>query len=571
MPKRCAAPQRSPLKWLRRRAGLCLVLLLVAACLAGVDEAHAQNRAIQSVIVEQNRVIQEFRPPLEMQRRIALSVPLERRSLVDLPEAAFRLTRVEISGAEFLTRDDLAPLWQPLLEQNIGRRDIEALIESIERYYRESDVYARALVTSWNTDNGVLSIEVFEGYLEEVRIESEIPDITERLQPYIDRMVGQVPLRVSQLERQLLLIADLEGIDVDALLEQVPERVGAGRLTLVISRIPSSAVTQLDNLTNEDSGPLQLTLVGTGLNLLDQFEQSMLVGVVNPITPRRFRLGQFTQSYPLGTHGLSAGYSLTYVRSAPGGDARKQDLQVDSRVGTLWLKYPFLRRIQHNLIGQVELTGQNDNIRAGSLEVVDDRKRWLSVSASYDRSLTRGGLLARLNVSQGLNALGATAADDPMSARFKGRPDFSLVSSDLNISHGLTDTLRADFGARGQVALTRLPSAARLSVGSDSLGRGFAAASLSGDSGVTSSLTLVHDLASHSDALSGFSAFAFGDHAWLRNQMDDMDFRSAHVTAVGVGITYQNYLQVGISTPAYSSRHIDDLGTRAFFKLSYQF
>lgn len=550
------------------RAGLFIFGLVMAFPGA---EAQAQSREIRNVIVEQNRVIERFRPPLEMQRRVDLSVPLDRRALVELPEEAFPLHRVEVTGASFLSAQDLSPLWEPLLGRAVGRAEIEELVLSIERFYREQDVYARALVTDWNGVSGLLSLEVFEGYLEEITVESEIPGIAERLRPYLDRIAGQVPLRVSQLERELLLMADLEGIDIEADLQQVPERVGAGRLTLDVPRTGLHAQAQLDNFVASDTGPWQFSAVGSAGDIFGLFEQTTLVGVVNPITPRRFRLGQLNQAFPVGTDGLKLGYTLDYVRAAPGGEARRQDLQIDSTLGSLWAEYPFLRRIEQNVIGRLELAGQNDEVRAGSLKVVEDDQRWLSASLSYDRLLERGAFLSRIGFSQGLAALDATDADDPRAGRQGGRPDFRLISAELHTSYGLAEGWGLQAGAIGQMALNRPPAAARLSIGDENIGRAFTAASLSSDSGFAASLTLRHDLGGEVPELEGFGLFVFGDYAYLHNDPKGTDFRSAHLSAMGVGVTYKNYLQLGLSTPVHSSRKIEDFDTRVFVKLAYGF
>lgn len=550
------------------------VLIAFLSCLlswSSSREAAAQASAIQNVIVEKNRVIERFRPPLEMQQRVSLSVPLDRRSLVDLPARAAPLNSVQISGNSFLTLDQLQPLWADLLGRPTARSEIEELILEIERFYLESDVYARALVTAWQPETGSLTVEIFEGYLEEVTVESDLPDMTDRLRPYIRRMVSQVPLRVSRMERELLLIADLEGFAVDALLEQVPERVGAGRLTLVITPERYTLGTQLDNFTDDDTGPFQLTAYGSTHDLFGLFEQSILVGMVTPLSPRRFRLAQFSQDYPLSTSGLRFGYSLTQVASEPGGEAREIDLEVESSVGTLWFRYPFIRRIHHNLIGQLELSGQNDGVRIGGAHVVDDRKRWIGLTGTYDRILDKGMLLGRLTFKQGIDGLGATAADDLQTGRWKGRPNFRSLEAEAQFHHRLAEGWHLDVGSLGQLALNRLPSAARFSIGGDSIGRSFVAASLSADSGIATTLAVSHELEQSLPALEDFTAFAFADHAWLHNGMDDMEFGSAQLAGLGIGINWRNHVQVGLTTPAFKSDSIETFNTRAFVRLSYQF
>jgi hemolysin activation/secretion protein len=116
-----------------------------------------------------------------------------------------------------------------------------------------------------------------------------------------------IPLRVSLLERYLLLIADLGGYQVDALLEQIPGEVGAGGLTLNLAPAGVGGQVTLDNSGARETGPLQLTGVAFAGDVLGLFEQSTLVGVTNPVDPKEFRLVNFAQDYPVGSDSLFAG------------------------------------------------------------------------------------------------------------------------------------------------------------------------------------------------------------------------------------------------------------------------
>lgn len=556
------------LSFLPVRAVLIGSFLLV---FLSAETAWGQSRQIESLVVDQNRVIERFRRPLEVQPSLDLAVPVERRALVDLPEEPYRLSDVVFSGTKVIPFAELEPLWQGLEGQAVGRRQIEDLIVAIERYYQEQDYFARALVTDWDVETGVLQIRVFDAYIEEIRINSDIPDITRRLQPYLDRISGQVPLRVSKLERDLLLIEDLEGFSIDALLEKVPDNVQAGRLTLQLDPVGPGGRVVLNNSASPDIGPYQaIGYVEVG-DIFQLFEKNALTVVTNPFKPREFVMGQWEQSAPIGTEGLHFGYSLGYVESRPGGEAAKFDIEAKTTLSSFWLEYPFLRRINYNLLGRLDVSTQDDQIWAGSTRIVADRQRWATLSASYDQGFDSSGFLGRVAFSQGLESLGSSDVDAFDVARYGGRPDFSLITAEGYWHQSLDEDWSLEASATGQLAFTRLPEVVRMTLGDDSFARAYSRTSVSGDSGLAGALTLRYSLDNLQDGVKGLSSFAFVDQGYLHNDPIGADFQSAHLGSVGLGLAFRDLASVTLTQPAWSSREIEDRGTQVFFQLQYAF
>lgn len=554
-------------------ASLSLRSVLMASILLffSVDPAQGQSREIQSLVVDGNKVIERFRQPLEAQSRLELAVPVERRALVDLPEEPYRLRRVEFSGTKVIPYSDLDRLWLDLEGQDIGRSQIEDLIVGIERFYYERDYFARALVTEWDVETGVLHIQVFDAYIEEIHVNSDIPDITSRLQPYLDRIAGQVPLRVSRLERDLLLIEDLEGFSIDALLEKVSDNVQAGRLTLQLDPVGPSGRVILNNAVSPDIGPYQVVGHAEVGDVFQLFENSALTLVANPFKPREFLMGQWQQSAPLGTEGLRLGYSLGYLESHPGGEVAAFNIEQKTALSSFWLEYPFLRRIDYNLLGRLDISTQDDRIWAGSTRIITDRQRWATLSASYDRSFDSSAFLGRVAFSQGLESLGSSDVDAVDVARFGGRPDFTLMTAEGHWHQSLDEDWSLEASATGQLAFTRLPQAVRMSLGDDSFARAYSRTSVSGDSGLAGALTLRYSLDGLLDEVKGLSTFAFVDQGYLHNDPIGADFRSAHLGSVGLGVAFRDLASITLTQPAWSSQEIEDRGTQVFFQLQYAF
>ena len=58
-----------------------------------------------------------------------------------------------------------------------------------------------------------------EGYVDEVRLEGEVQGPREQLEAFAERIKAERPLTATALERNLLLIGDLPGVNVQSVLE----------------------------------------------------------------------------------------------------------------------------------------------------------------------------------------------------------------------------------------------------------------------------------------------------------------------------------------------------------------
>jgi len=470
-------------------AGLCMIGILTAVVSA---TASAQSRQIDDVIVDQNQIIERYRNPPEKQGSLSVTVEIDDAVTPEVVGLTVVLQAVTLTGDDLVARSTLEPIWQPYLGARIDNDAMAEITTAIEDAYREADYYARAIVTRINLETGAIEIEVFSGYIKEIIIDSEVGDLHQRLAPYTDKIAAMIPLRVSLLERYLLLIADLGGYQVDALLEQIPGEVGAGRLTLNLVPAGISGQVALDNMGSHETGPLQLTGVASAGDVLGLFEQSTLVGVTNPVDPDEFRLVNFAQDYPVGSDGLFAGYALTGVLVEPGGDLEAFDIEITTLTGAATLQYPFIRRLDHNLIGNMAFNAQNTDVDVAGTPTTVDQARWITLEATYDQEFEALFLRANLSGSHSLSGLGATSGNRVLAGRFGGQPDFRLASGSLELHADIAPRWFATFQAMGQYALDPLPDAVRFGVGGEPFGRAFAGLGIAGDSGFGAAAELEH-------------------------------------------------------------------------------
>src|SRR5690606_17711981 len=133
------------------------------------------------------------------------------------------------------------PAWENELNKTISLSDLYGIAEAIEAIYLKAGYFSDVVVPHQDYESGHITIKVYAPGFEEITVESDIPNIEQRLKPYIDRLMALVPIPVAEVERSLLLISDLGGLTIEGKATR-PQHPGAGgHLHLQVTNTPTTA------------------------------------------------------------------------------------------------------------------------------------------------------------------------------------------------------------------------------------------------------------------------------------------------------------------------------------------
>lgn len=251
----------------------------------------------------------------------------DERERIDFDRAKsirFQLRSLRVDGAQTLPPSVLTPIWHGRIGTEITLADLYRMADAVDAAYLAAGYFSKTVVPVQDYSAGQIRLQVFEGYVDRIEIDSDIPGIETRLAPYLQRILDMLPIRVKAAERELLLMSDLAGLSIEGTFVRPEGATGGGLLRLKIAQDRSEGVIGLDNLGSDTVGPLQMANVVTFNDALRGFETTTLTGVITPQHPDRMSLVQMMQSYPVGSSGLSAGYSLVYLRQHPDGGAARR-------------------------------------------------------------------------------------------------------------------------------------------------------------------------------------------------------------------------------------------------------
>lgn len=399
----------------------------------------------------------------------------------------FTLSAVTLSGNSAMATEDLAPLYQAHVGQEVSLATLYEIAAAITNAYRARGyILSQALVPAQRIVEGRVNIVVVEGRIDRVTVQGD--DSSGRIAAIAQQIADEAPLTGDTMERYLLLIQDLAGVKARAVLSPSQEVQGAADLTLVLERDPIDGFASIDNRGSATTGPYQATL-GVNLNNgLGQDERLSLVVLTAPIDDELY-YGQVKLEQPIGTEGTTVSLSVSKSLTTPGSTLAPFENEGDSISYEVALSHPLIRSRALTLNGEATLSWRDATsdffTSTSPVRVYDDHLRVLRLGLSLDTQDESGGRTsAGVTVSQGLNVAGASEAGDSRLSRGNGDPQFTSIAG--RVSHSLPFGGQFAVKASGQFqyAFDPLLASEEIGFGGTSSGSAFSSSIISGDSGI---------------------------------------------------------------------------------------
>jgi hemolysin activation/secretion protein len=410
---------------------------------------------------------------------------------------------------------------------------VYAVARAIEQIHAENGyLLARVIVPPQQlVDRGPLRLVVVDGFIEEIDVAGVPERARAMVAARIDFVAGRRHIRLSEIERGLLIAGDVPGLRLKSTLVR-GTREGGARLVLEGQHRLLTGSLGRDNRLSDSLGTWQLrgaVAVNSALGIGEQIYGTVGAGAdlnaaINSASPLAVYGGGVV--IPLGPQGvtLNPEYTRSTTRTAlaPG---------VPATLGTferfaLRLRDPVIwtRTASLNVNMSLEYVTQQLGATAFGLGLNSDRYVVLRGGADYAASLPWGaGLQMGAGVSQGLG--GRSEADAVSSglplSRIGAAPDFSRLTANLRVSQPLPWGARLDGIGLAQSSFGRpLFRSEQFALDGLDAVSAFAAGTLSADQGVTVRGELARPFSMRFDAASAtVSPYLFGSagRGWLMN------------------------------------------------------
>lgn len=484
---------------------------------------------------------------------VPLSVPQTAVQLLDeqtapaqAADVTFTFNRLRIEGATAISVEALLNAWPHQVGADIPVSELFSFANEVTRIYSDAG-YALSfgVVPEQRIENGVVTIRVVEGFVESIAFVGDKADelagsaVMLKADEIAQRILGSRPLRTADLERYVLLVNDLPGLEVSTTLAAAPETTGGSTLSIAVRehhRVEAQAgynsflPDSLDNHAVEGWVRANGALTGT-----DQIR----IGAQRSIASDAYWSVSGDASIGLGTEGLKVGATWFYSESDPD-SAFLSSLEYlgETRYASFFATYPVLRSRSRNLIvgASASLSDSESEILAAPLTV--DRLRTLEAFAAFDfADRTQAINYVRLGIEGGFDVFGATG-----NSRANGDVEYAAVTLDAQTDRPLfnvgSGTVAARLMLHGQtvVGSNAVFSAAECTFGGRSFGRGFEPSTLSGDHCLLGAAELRWTRHFDSELTLDFYGFADGGVTAQKGTLEQGELRRRTAASAGLGV-----------------------------------
>jgi hemolysin activation/secretion protein len=456
------------------------------------------------------------------------------------PSVPFQVARIEISGNTRIATETLHALVASGEGQRITLPELAALAARITNYYHARGYpLARAIVPAQTMHDGVVHIEVVEARYGKVSVNNQSSVRSGLLDSTLDELKSGTVVSQAQLDRSLLLLADIPGLQVNARLKPGVE-VGSSDLQVEAR----SAAPVTGNVTVDDSGDRYTgrARVGANVDVLEPLHQGDVLRLSVLSSGSGMNYGRLSYDALLNGEGtrLGAGYSALHYRL--GGNLSDLDAHGTAQDADVFLKQPLVRSRNLNLYAQVQYDHLklNDDIGAGD---IDNRRHLDNVTASLTGDLRDGFLAGAVSTWAASGTYGHVGfddaqaeANDALAADTQG--SFSRWNLSLARLQGLdgNDALYLELG--GQWTHGNLDPSQQLVLGGPTSVRAYDVSAITGDTGWQLTTELRHTYPERWHGQWQTIAFIDDAHLTINKTVFAPGPNTASLNGAGVGLNW---------------------------------
>lgn len=494
---------------------------------------------------------------------------------------SFVLNNIKIEDSTTFSEDELKTVYADKIGTSIALDELNSIADDITAYYRNKGyILTRAVVPPQRAEKGVIRIRIVEGFVNEVKLQGDISSENASLiKEYAEKIRGAKPLNAATLERYLLLMEDLPGVEARAVLQPAAKTPGASDVIITIKRKAFDFGASLDNRGSRFIGQEQGALTATANNAMGLDEETQLRVSGTPFDGNELRFIEVRQEHQLGNEGTTLVASANRSLTHPGYTLTPFNIKGQSTALNIGVNHPVIRSRRDNWFVSTDFTARDVDVNALGSDLFHDRTRVVSVGTSYD-FVDRLSAINRAEVRFGKGLSFGTGTDGQAKSRANGTNDFEKFVGKVTRIQPI-DGPWSVFGAvNGQYAFQPLLASEEFVAGGPEFGTAYDPAEITGDSGVATRIELQNNQAVESRFLTQYQVYGFYDigSVWNRGVTLASDSKRDSLSSTGAGVRFnaQSALSGSLEAALPLTRDVAALGTdgkspRLFFGLQYRY
>ncbi|MES9855540.1 MAG: ShlB/FhaC/HecB family hemolysin secretion/activation protein [Sedimenticola sp.] len=449
--------------------------------------------------------------------------------------------------------------------KELSLKELKSIVARIETLYTEHGYFlSQAIIPPQDATEGTIRLEIIEGYRDESPAGLQIEGENLRIHPEKIRAIiksalpSNQPVQQLALERGVLLIKNLSGVDAEINLDQ-GGKPGTTRLILDVKESPMIAASAgVDNTGSRLLGSTRVNLsmnvsnpMGWGEQLTANAAKSLGTGSLDYLS-----LGY---SHPLGSRGLRLGLNYNHLNYNVGKEFTSLNASGSSNAWGVDARYPvILNRLNNlSLLGGMDYKLSEEktgSIKTGASKIISKR---IGLGASHVDEFWNGGITEGMITYHwgdlDLSEVASSLAADQAATGPHTHGQYSKIEWNLRRTQRTTDNFFIVADIRGQTALDNLGSSEKIQLGGPSGVRAYPGGEASGDSGYITTLEgqyTVKSAAKYGDARLIFF-YDWGHiqkyHTASNLVMTTPNSYNLHGYGIGIKVTQQNSYDISLT------------------------
>ena len=201
----------------------------------------------------------------------------EEETVVSDEEIKFTIKKFNFIDNTVLTDDQLSDLTEDFLNKDYNFTQLQEILRLISGFYRQLGLWARAILPEQDIVDGILTIQVVEGKLGRVIVETdeEILNLNADIaKKYVENLISNKQiLNINQVEKNIATLNKVPGISAVATLEPGSEVGETDILVRLENKKQFSGTVQGDSFGSRSSGSSRGTFLVNADSLFKKGEQ----------------------------------------------------------------------------------------------------------------------------------------------------------------------------------------------------------------------------------------------------------------------------------------------------------
>ena len=255
----------------------------------------------------------------------------------------FKLVHVTFKGNTAFKTYELEAIFKPFYNKTISLAVFKDLVNQISKKYRSAGyILSRAILPPQTIKQGEVQIQIIEGRISVVTVSGNPGWVDRVIKKYSQPIIKSHPLQIQTLERSLLLMNDLPGASVKAVITPSDTVPAAADLDLVTQQKKIGAYLSYDNYGTRYIGPQEIGL-GVVLNSVTLPGASDTVRLMTVAQTSEMEYIEYTHTNPLGSNGAKLTIGGNYANTQPEFVLSGFDVVGRSKLVYADISYPVLR------------------------------------------------------------------------------------------------------------------------------------------------------------------------------------------------------------------------------------